>query len=447
MHLRLPERTPKSPRDGGIARARRRNLLSYALLWLVACLWTNICWADADWQHDFDAAKVALEVRPGTAPVQILRHEANSGQHRFGKSAEYISLRCPGGHSAPLAVAIPPTPVIEEFGAECWLKCNRPGAQLCAQVVLPRSTNPQTGKPHTFVLRGSDPGLGGNWEKLVFSGLPKALDNMARVARLQANYNIDARQAYISHLVLLVPGGAGASEVLVDRISVSGLANLEGTSSAGPATPSGNDLAKAQLKRPRIPRIINWQGESFEFLSKLGFHAIGMQRLPTDTELAEAERLGMWIVCPPPAAHDIATQGIPDKYRNVLAWNFGPQLSQNDLQQVTIWQDLIKRKDLEAERSTVLAPQLLTREASRIADIVQLNRESLGAGLTLREYSTWLSQRTRLARPGTPTWLQVPTQISAQHELQLQAIGTPGSELAALSYAQLTSLLAAGGGH
>ena len=52
--------------------------------------------------------------------------------------------------------------------------------------------------------------------------------------------------------------------------------------------------------RPFFARVIERRDESLEWLQKLGFNVIKLASPPTDAELAEAERFGLWLMAPPP---------------------------------------------------------------------------------------------------------------------------------------------------
>ena len=47
---------------------------------------------------------------------------------------------------------------------------------------------------------------------------------------------------------------------------------------------------------------------------------------------------------------------------------------------------------------------------SRQVDLLSVCRNPLASSLELKDYSTWLAQRPRLARPGTPLWTVVQTE-------------------------------------
>src|SRR5690606_31118027 len=50
------------------------------------------------------------------------------------------------------------------------------------------------------------------------------------------------------------------------------------------------------------------------------------------------------------------------------------------------------------------------RAFSRVADVVMVGRNPIGSTLAMTEYARDLAAQPRLARPGTPLWVQVPTE-------------------------------------
>ena len=82
-------------------------------------------------------------------------------------------------------------------------------------------------------------------------------------------------------------------------------------------------LQPSQHKPPLVPRIIQWQGEPFDYLAKLGFNAIAMRRTASLQEMAEARALGLFLVCPPPTPDKIRTGTITNDFAPVVAWDLG----------------------------------------------------------------------------------------------------------------------------
>ncbi len=376
---------------------------------------------------------------------------------RYGTGAETIQVHGPAGRSAQIVFELSPAPVIQElrFGAD--VATNRTGLQLAARVVLPRTSNKATGRPYELLLRGGTIAVGGSWEQLTLDALPEKLAKQARVARVQYGAALDERGAYVSQLVFLAPGGTGLTELIVDRIRVFGVLNHEpklvapnysqekevnpNHAQRRKTRPVGTDASA--LRTVRIPRIIQWQGESFELLQKMGFNTIGMSRLPTEQERRQAAQLGLALFCPPPTLEQLSKKGITAEWDSVLAWNLGEQLSTDDLDHIEHLQQQVARTDTKDTRPTVLAPQLHTLEASRMTDVLLLGRAAVGTNQTVREYSAWLAQRQRLARPGTPVWSIIETQASRSQRRQTTALGGTLGSLKRTSYAQLLALTSA----
>jgi len=388
-----------------------------------------------------------------TSGFSIQQRLVDRDRFEHGQGAERILLRGPAGQTLPLGYALQPAPVIAELHFRARVFSNRAGVQLAARVVLPRTLNPVTARPFELLIRSAQLGLGGDWEDLALDHLPQRLANHARVARAQYGSALDEREAFVSHLVFLTPGGRGATELLVDQIQLFGLASnsrggrTQSQNALEVTAPSTRDMADTNRglsansgqRFARLPRIIQWQGESFEALQKMGFNTIGMSRLPAAKQLQQADQLGLRLVCPPPSPPQLSLVGIGAEYAPVLAWDLGEQLSAADLAQANQWQQLVARKDPLEERPTVSAPQLHTLEASRVSDILLLGRASVGTELTAGQHATWLAQRQRLARPGTPIWTQIETDLSGHHQGQAAAFGA----VTTTTYGQLTALISA----
>ena len=146
----------QNSRSHALVRRRRRYVFAGMLLGCLGLvsLVVGSAQAQVSWYDNLDSVEPHLQLRQGTAPVQVLVHRKDNQDSQHGSAAERIVLRCPAGHSAPLAIPIPRAPVIQEFRADCWIKCNRPGVQLAAKVVLPRSISPTTSQPGSSTIPG-----------------------------------------------------------------------------------------------------------------------------------------------------------------------------------------------------------------------------------------------------------------------------------------------------
>ena len=387
-------------------------------------------------------------LRPLQANFTISSQSVDRKLFRHGTGAERIHLRVPSGKTAQLAYALPPAPIIQELQLRAHILSNRAGIQLGAKVVLPRSIDRSTGRPYELLVRSSRLGVGNSWEEIALDNLPQALSKYARVARAKHQSALDERGAYVSQIVFLVPGGSGNTDLVVDQIQVYGVVGKRRPAKKQPAfaqppRPGPTGSQSASERAQNIPRIIQWQGESFSLLKQLGFDTIGMSRLPSSEQLQEAKQLGLFLLCPPPPPEQLQKDKIGDEYAPVLAWDLGQQITADDLAYVQRWEQLVQRHDPVDARPTVLAPHLHTLEASRIADVVLIGRNVIGSQLTVREHAAWFAQRQRLTRPGTPVWTQIETQLSPSQQRQAAALSTQAAPSQDPTYAQLSALTAA----
>ena len=390
-----------------------------------------------------------LESAPGT---RIVEHSIEFGHSRFGAASERIVMNTPPGESGHLGYDLPPAPTrIEELQLAAWVFCNRPGVQLAATVVLPRSLDPHTGRPRELLVRSGMLAGAGRWQQITLEDLHLAVPRQARVARMQFGSEVSEWGAYVSRLVFLTPGGPGATELWVDQIAMHGVLRApEAVAAAAPVStaatdvpPAGDappaaDVARNVAALPAVPRIIQWQGEPFEFLQRLGFDGVWMGRTPTADELAESRQLGLPLVCPPPSIAEIESHGIGGEYDPVAAWDLGQLAGAADVELAQEWARTIERRDPAASRRTMLSALGTTRESSRLADVVALGRPMVGASLSWPDYAVWLHQQRRLARPGTPLWIAIDTAASSELRTQQAAISRARPRLLPASLAELS---------
>lgn len=397
---------------------------------------------------NMDSPAPALKLLDPGSGIRIVGQSIEQGCGNFGDASERVVLEIPAGSSAHLGYDVPQIPaVIPEVRFAAWISCNRPGAQLAATVVLPHSRDPKTGLPRRLLIRAGEMAASGDWQLIALDNLPDHLADHARVARAKYGGDIDEREAYVSQLVILAPGGPGMTELTVDQITVHGVFTATGKEpaqlAAGRMTPEVTPAAATfpiapAAKRPPVPRIIQWQGEPLEMLQKIGFDAVWMGRLPIQPELAEAARLGMFIVCPPPLPQQLTAGSLGPEFAMVLAWDLGSLAETADVDLTSRWAQAIEHAETNSERPVVLQPFGMAREASRIADVVLIGRAKLGSTQTWSDYAASLSQQRRLARPGTPVWINVETHCGPRFMAQLAVLRGGGAAIVPATFNDLS---------
>jgi len=422
------------------------------------------------WYNGFEGPNVSWRQAGGDAQYRIQRHERAFGDAHTGASCELVQLRGSNGAFVHISHDVGRPRVIEELLPTVWIKSDRPGIQFLAQIVLPRSVNPTTGQPLVTLVSGSSYTDVGRWQQLRIDELPHLLTRQVRVLRAQFGPQVDGREAYVAAVLLNIYGGPGETNVWIDDLDVSGYAPAPETpitssgegipadaanAAAGPSDPSspaakGGPAGSAFREQrrtvglvgsvlivegqPFFPRAIEYRGESLEFLRRLGFNAVWLSRHPSvDPELRkvaeEAERLGLWLVCPPPLpVQTRMSDGTIDERiamgpadHRVLAWDLGRELAVDRLEATQRWADQVRLADPQRGRPLICQATGELRAYSRQVDLLLIDRRPLGTSLELVDWGTWIRRQPLLARPGTPVWTAIQTQPSDSLREQMAA--------------------------
>jgi hypothetical protein len=387
----------------------------------------------------FEGPEPVLKPAGGDAQHQVEVHQRVGDQVHSGRWSEHLHIRGNNGTAVYYSLPTPPARVIAEYYAGVWLRADRPGVQIIARVVLPRTRHPESGEPLTTLVRGADYRHVGTWQMLRVENLPGALERQVPVLRSQFGPQVDAREAYVDLVLLNVYGGPGATRVWVDDLESGGVVAAAGAmtmiaTNAAPsagllspgAAPSAANLPSVEFKRsllvggqPFFPRIIEHRGEPLAALAALGFNCVRVRRLPTPELLAEATRAGMWLFAPPPptaqlASREEGTSGvqIPSAFDPVLAWDLGSALSTRDLEPTRRWAELVRKADARERPIVCHADSDLENYTRPPFRILLAERNTLGTSLELKQYASWLAERGQLARAFAPLWATIPTQPS-----------------------------------
>ncbi|MEN6405695.1 MAG: hypothetical protein ABFC77_04400 [Thermoguttaceae bacterium] len=394
------------------------------------------------------------------SPYRILEHQRVVGGGRSGDACEWLQIENRVEASqVRLARRVDHARVIDDLAFEVWVKSDRLGPQLVVRIVLPNTTDPRSGRPMITTLAGPAYTDLGRWQSLRLTGLPALLTQQIHVLRMQAGSQVDGRGAYVDAVMLSAYGGAGVTNLWIGDLDVTGYAVTgAGDGAAQPSTPSnvapmvpvrapspqtgpnppvGNAAARRVVKldrsillvndRPIFPRVIQHRGEPLTFLKQLGFNAVWLQRLPAPEMLEEAGRIGLWLICPPPASSQTPMADLGPVFDPVLAWDLGSELTEAELDTTQRWAEQIKTADRRVRRPLVCAPKANLRGYSRPADLLLIDRRPLGTSMQLKDYAAWVGQQPLLARPGTPVWTTVQTQPNESTRRQWTAMDPSAS--------------------
>ncbi len=405
----------------------------------------------AAWYESFESAQPTWQPVGATGPYQIVRHQRTAEQPHTGRQCEWLQIHARAGTRVFLGHDAGRARVIEDLLPTVWVKSDRGGVQLAARVVLPDTLDPRTGQPAAVLLSGSRYTGAGQWQQLRLADLPRLLARQVRVLRAEWESDVDPRGAWVESMVLEVSAGPDAVNLWIDDLDIAGFVSASQTRAGPrvhPAGALGTRTGSGHLEagepgaqrrvemlgttlvadgHPFFLRAIEYRGEPLQRLQALGFNAVWLDEVPSDALLAEAARLGLWLVAAPPASAGVqsaeiaAGQSIAPQFGQVLAWNLGRGLSEAQLDALRARADAVRLAD-RANRPLVCDARDAVRGFSRQVDLLLLDRRPMGTSSELADYGTWLVMQQRLARPGTPVWTTIQTQPTAALRAQLRAI-------------------------
>ena len=187
--------------------------------------------------------------------------------------------------------------------------------------------------------------------------------------------------------------------------------------------------------QPFFPRALDHNGEPFEVIAALGFNAVRLPAPASSDQLDDARRTGLWLICPPPQLPDVDVrqpESLPvfsANWDRVLVWDMGTGLSEADVDTLAEHARRVRTCDQHAGRPLVASADSGLRSLSRHVDMLVARRTVLGTSVELGNYFTWLRERPRLARPGTPFLATLATELDAKTARQaanLAGIGGRG---------------------
>lgn len=425
--------------------------------------------AGAPWHEGFEGPHVSWREAGSDAQYRVVRHERTQSEARSATSSERFTIEGWMGTYVHIEHPVGRPPVIDELQMSVWIRADRAGLQVAARVVLPRTPDPRTGAPVSTLVYGSAYTNVGRWQQLLLDDLPKRVARQVRVLRAELGVPVDSREVFVDAVVLNVYGGPGETNVWIDDLEVAGhVGDHEAVAGELPSIEASHPADQASSEPPRtsrppvtlsggvltvdgrafFPRAIQYRGEPLEQLSRLGFNAVWLDSPASSSLLADAARVGFWLICPPPdslthAQETTEASGkfeIGPEYDPVLVWFLGQELTAADLEATRLRAERVRAADRKRERPILCGPVSNLRRFSRHVDILLLDRRPLGSSLELRDYGLWIRRQPRLARPGTPIWTTVQTQPSAALYEQLATLEPEHRPPTTMPYEQVALL-------
>jgi len=364
-------------------------------------------------------------------------------------AADQIVVQAGNGTRLYFSRSVSAARVIDELEIRLPIKSDRRGLQLLARIVLPRTVDPDTGERITVLVGGDLYHQTNDWQTLDLREIPRLMNEKVRCLRSEMPFRIDSREAYVDLVAVNVFGGVGQTKVWLgdcevdgfvpsneispttnDQTSLASYAAANSTTALEPPHPSVR-LAADKLVvegRPFFPRVVDGNGESFQFLKDLGFNCVALPGAPTEAQLVEARQTGTWLVSPVPS-------------RRTIVCNLGCAKASANLRQA----GGIQNDPGHASRNFRMGQGLFIADASveqrmdtpGLANIHLHEGAPCFQGQGFSSYGRWLWRRIQRAAPQTIHWSSIETGAPLVLSEQLTAFGFNGSECDVPDYHQL----------
>ena len=417
-----------------------RIFLAQQLTWVLCLASLGATTAKAAIHEGFESTNSTWKFAATDCAITKLNHERTLERRYTGSSSERVSFLAGQGTHVYLAHPIQPARIIDELSVSVWVYGEKRGLQLRAVAVLPRSQHPETGRPLEAFLYGTTYETPEAWQRLAIGEFKTKLKRQQAILRSQFGPQVDTREAYIDRIEINAYGGPGVNNLWFDDLEVTGFAAANRAEATSPS-PSARELSSNESvigkpivelhgnvltvnRRPFVPRMVEYHGESFHWLKSLGFNAVKLPASPTNEQLTQAAKVGMWIVAPPPFFDN--RREVEKSYDPVLAWSLGNRLSEREFQATQELANEIRLLDARNRRPLLCSPQNNIWNYSGVANIVLLDDSPLLASRSIPDYGKRLRNRQQLSRMESSFWAYIQTEPSTALLRQWSALGYSG---------------------
>jgi hypothetical protein len=412
-----------------------RELVSHSLrvtFGLVFLFWSSNC--DAQVFESFDSSR---------AKFRLWNSDANAivtPTKKTEPGVEVIEVTFGNGSFVHLIYPIEPSALIEDLRASMRIRSAQGGLKIGFRVVFPRSTNPATHNPFAEVLYGSATNGGGTWGTSSIENVAKQFEACQRFLRAKYGPSVNLQDPYVDAIVLSVYSWpTGTIKMQVDDLQVEGMvapsisdpdSDIAIDESADVSQLSVNDQL-LQLQAT-VPRWIQYQGESLDYLKSLGFNAIITSRGADPLVVEQAVRSRMGVIATPPDS--IPAENVAKDYQHIQGWLLGWKLDQSNLDQTRTRVGKVSRFPQSLARPMIGEAMEMYGSYSRMSDWLAVPmplptrvRSSKEAAEIMRSELRPLAGRSV---PLTSIVTQIPSEWIAQKDMAVRALGVEPSDTA-----------------
>lgn len=387
----------------------------------------------------FEGVEPSWEVRSSQQSILVHKHHRTNAEKKSGNQSEFIHFKTSQRSNASLVHTLKKSQVINDYCPFIWIKSNQESIKLSVRVVLPQTPNPVGKGPLQVLVELNQSSSTQQWERLGCEPGKLIHQLNARLRSIQYQFNdlkIDTADAYCDLLVLSGFDRPNTEyQIWLDDLSHLGflparkLSPDAGSFADHHATHQQVKLLDSRFRvngKPFFLRAVKHNGESLAFLKQLGFNAVVLDRLPTNSELDQAQQYQVWIVCPPELFDRGATRELLESknLEMIFCWDLGQALTSKDLAAARQMSERIKQVTHELDRPAFCQSHMPMSRASKYIDFLRLNQLTYGTTFTLQRFRSYLATMKDSTSPFiVDIQSQLPFSILEQAALLPQPIG------------------------
>ena len=355
--------------------------------------------AKSQYQDDFEGGRARLRKWRDDCDGRVVQSQLTNSLPNSGVSCEMIEVQCGYGTYMYLEYPLTGSAILEELQLGLSIRSAPSGLRPAFRVVFPRTAHPATSDPLTTLLFGTSSKGGGEFSRVEIRGVMELLSNQERILRTQFGTAVDLRNAYIDAVVIDVYNGAGNTKLQIDDLRIDGLVPAASviardmiardmieeqrnnsdpirqrllTNGALPdtAAPGLALAARARDLRASVPRWIQYRGESIDWLASIGFNGLVLNAPPSAQFLADATRLNLALIAPPP--NTMPRESERAAYAPVQAWSIGWLLDASQMEETRARSTQLLNFPQSMQRPTLAEAMESFGTYGRMADILAI---------------------------------------------------------------------------
>lgn len=171
--------------------------------------------------HDgFETPRIAWEREHADTTINLIAQDRSVRAAHDGSHSERFQFEADPGSQFFVSYAVPRIEITDSLQAALYVRANRVGVQLYGRVVLPADIDPETRAPSFVLIPGTIYDRVDRWQRLELISMIPSIERQARVLRASTRRPVSLKGAYLERIVVNLMGGAGASEVFLDDLSI-----------------------------------------------------------------------------------------------------------------------------------------------------------------------------------------------------------------------------------